>query len=38
MLDRILLDEDAHIDKLEEIMDQIEQMGIQIFLTTQVKE
>ena len=38
MLDRILLGEDAHSDKLEEIMDQIEQMGIQIFLTTQVKE
>ncbi len=38
VLDHILMDEDAHIDKLEEIMDQIGQMGIQIFLTTQVKE
>ncbi|HOK02969.1 MAG TPA: bacterioferritin [Spirochaetota bacterium] len=38
LLDHILLDEDAHMDKLEEIMDQINQMGIQIFLTTQVKE
>lgn len=38
MLEHILLDEDAHMDKLEEIMDQINHMGIQIFLTTQVKE
>jgi bacterioferritin (cytochrome b1) len=32
------MDEDAHMDKLEELMDQIGHMGIQIFLTTQVKE
>lgn len=38
MLEHILLDEDAHMDKLEEIMDQIGHMGVQIFLTTQVKE
>jgi bacterioferritin len=38
MLDHILLDEDAHIDKLEELLDQIEQMGIQVFLSTQVSD
>ncbi|MGZ5488058.1 MAG: hypothetical protein ACXWF4_05970 [Candidatus Aminicenantales bacterium] len=32
----ILKDEDAHIDGIEEIQDQIAQMGVQIFLTTQV--
>jgi bacterioferritin len=35
MLVEILNDEDAHIDKIEEIKDQIEQMGIGIFLSTQ---
>lgn len=38
MLEHILMDEDAHMDKLEELTDQIGHMGIQIFLTTQVKE
>jgi bacterioferritin len=38
ILDHILLDEDAHIDKLEELLDQIEQMGIQVFLSTQVSD
>lgn len=38
MLDHILLDEDAHIDKLEEIIDQIELMGIQVFLSTQLED
>jgi bacterioferritin len=38
MLDHILLDEDAHIDKLEELLDQIEQMGIQVFLSTQLAD
>lgn len=38
MLEHILMDEDAHIDKLEEMLDQIEQMGIQFFLSTQVEE
>ena len=32
----ILKDEDGHIDGIEEIQDQIGQMGLQIFLTTQV--
>lgn len=35
MLVEILNDEDAHIDKIEEIKDQIDQMGIGIFLSTQ---
>jgi bacterioferritin len=35
MLIQILNDEDAHIDKIEETKDQIEQMGIGIFLGTQ---
>jgi bacterioferritin len=36
VLESILKDEDAHIDGIEEVQDQIGQMGIQIFLTTQV--
>ncbi len=36
ILEGILKDEDAHIDGIEEIQDQIGQMGLQIFLTTQV--
>ena len=35
MLVEILNDEDAHIDKIEEMRDQIEQMGIGLFLSTQ---
>ena len=35
MLDAILKDEDAHVNEREEKLDQIEQMGIQLFLTTQ---
>jgi bacterioferritin len=38
LLQDILNDEDAHIDGIEELQDQIEQMSIQIFLTTQVSE
>lgn len=38
MLEHILLDEDAHIDKIEELLDQIGLMGIQVFLGTQVSE
>lgn len=38
LLQNILNDEDAHMDGIEELLDQIEQMSIQIFLTTQVKE
>jgi bacterioferritin len=36
VLESILKDEDAHIDGIEETQDQIGQMGVQIFLTTQV--
>ncbi len=36
ILESILKDEDAHIDEIEEVQDQIGQMGLQIFLTTQV--
>ena len=38
MLEHILLDEDMHIDKIEEIQDQINLMGIQVFLSTQMSE
>ncbi len=33
---QILNDEDRHLDELEELQDQIDQMTLQIFLTTQV--
>jgi bacterioferritin len=36
ILMQILNDEDRHMDQLEELQDQIEQMGLPIFLTTQV--
>ena len=36
ILDHILDDEDAHVDELEELHDQIAQMGIQIFLSRQL--
>jgi bacterioferritin len=36
ILESILTDEDKHIDDIEEVQNQIEQMGLQIFLTTQV--
>lgn len=36
LLQTILNEEDAHIDGIEETRDQIGQMGLQIFLTTQV--
>jgi len=35
ILESILNDEDRHIDKIEELLDQIEQMTLQIFLSTQ---
>lgn len=38
LLQEILNDEDKHIDEIEELQGQIEQMSIQIFLTTQTKE
>ena len=36
ILEKILNDEDAHIDKIEELQDQMGHMGAAIFLTTQV--
>jgi bacterioferritin len=33
----ILNDEDKHIDEIEEVQDQIKQMGLQVFLSTQIK-
>lgn len=37
ILEHILSDEDAHIDDIETVQDQIQQMGIAIFLSAQVK-
>ena len=36
ILIQILNDEDRHMDELEELLDQIEQMTLPIFLTTKV--
>jgi len=36
ILESILQDEDGHIDEIEEIQDQIAQMGLQVFLSIQV--
>ncbi|MBN2535395.1 MAG: bacterioferritin [Spirochaetales bacterium] len=38
ILQQILNEEDDHIDVIEQLQDQVEQMSLQIFLTTQVKE
>ena len=38
LLQDILNDEDTHMDGIEELQEQIEQMSMQIFLTTQVNE
>jgi len=35
MLQAILNDEDKHMDGIEELQDQINQMGVPIFLSTQ---
>ena len=37
IMEHILNDEDRHIDDIEAVSDQIEQMGIQVFLSIQVK-
>jgi bacterioferritin len=37
ILETILNDEDKHIDDIEEVQDEIKQMGVQIFLSVQVK-
>ena len=36
ILERILKEEDRHLDQIEEFQDQIDQMGLQFFLSTQV--
>ena len=36
LLEKILSDEDKHLDEIEELQDQIGQMTLPIFLTTQV--
>ena len=36
ILEKILKDEDRHIDQIEELQDQIAQMSLQIVLSTQV--
>ncbi len=38
LLQQILNDEDNHMDGIEGLQSQIEQMSLQVFLTTQVKE
>lgn len=38
LLESIVKDEDAHVDWLEEQLDQIQQMGLQVYLSTQVDE
>ena len=38
LLENILQDEDAHVDWLEEQLDQIAQMGTGIYLSTQTRE
>ncbi|MDA8242542.1 MAG: bacterioferritin [Elusimicrobia bacterium] len=38
ILEDILGDEDGHIDDIEELQDQVSQMTLPVFLTTQVKE
>ena len=37
VLQHILTDEDRHIDGIEELQDQINQMSLQMFLTTQTE-
>ncbi len=37
ILEHILNEEDDHVDSIEEVLDEIGQMGIQMFLSTQVK-
>ena len=36
MLKKILKDEESHVDALEEMQDQIKDMGVQIYLSVQV--
>ncbi len=36
VLEKILMDEDRHLDEIEELLDQIEHMGLPTFLTTKM--
>jgi len=38
ILESILMDEDGHVDQIEEKLDQVKQMGLQNFLTVQTGE
>lgn len=38
LLESIVKDEDAHVDWLEEQLDQVAQLGIQLYLSTQTRE
>jgi bacterioferritin len=38
LLESIAKDEDAHIDWLEEQLDQVAQLGIQLYLSMQTRE
>jgi bacterioferritin len=37
ILEGILNEEDKHIDNIEEVQDEIKQMGVEVFLSTQLK-
>jgi bacterioferritin len=37
ILEDILEEEDDHVDSIEEVLDEIAQMGVQVFLSTQIK-
>ena len=36
ILEGILKDEDGHVDEIEGVLDELEQIGVQIFLSTQI--
>jgi bacterioferritin len=38
LLESIIKEEDAHVDWIEEQLDQIDQQGIQLYLSTQTRE
>lgn len=38
LLDSILADEDGHVDEIEENLDQIGQIGVQVYLGQQIRE
>ena len=38
LLESIVKDEDAHVDWIEEQLDQVGQLGIQLYLSTQTRE